>query len=138
MKKKYNKFKNLDKILKTIHSLIIIGSTSTSASLLSITGFGLIAVAIKCGVGCGDVISTKLAGEFLKKREKFFPEKYILANNTVQDYKKVDQKSLEEDIIDQCEYKKLVDMCKQYNISTNENKNTYNTKRRSFLVKNFK
>ena len=92
LKKKNNKFKNLNKILNTIDSLNFIGSTSTSISL-SVTRFGLIVVPITAGVACGIAISTKLASGTLKGKEKYYLEKYTLAKNTVLDFRKMYQKN---------------------------------------------
>ena len=67
LKMKYNKYKNLHKILDTIGSLIFIGSTSRSISF-SITGFDLIVLTITAGVTCGVAISSKLTSENFKKK----------------------------------------------------------------------
>ena len=85
-------------------------------------------------VACGVAISSKLASEFLKKKEEYFLEKYALANNTAQDFRKMYQRRLEDNIIDQGEYKIFVDLYNQYNMSSNENKSFHDTKKRSCLV----
>ena len=92
LKKKHNKYKNLNKILNTIDSVVIIGSTSTSITL-SVTGYGLIIVPITTGCGCVMTIASKIFSEFLKKKEKSYLEKYTLSHNTLQDFRKLYQKS---------------------------------------------
>ena len=66
-KKIYNKNGNIDKLLKTNDSYNIIGSTNTSIKV-NLTGCGLKVVKLTAGVVCGDAITTKLAGEFLQKK----------------------------------------------------------------------
>ena len=104
LKKTYNNLKKPNKNFNTIGSLIIIGSTSTSTSL-RITRLGLIVVATTAGVGCGVIYSTKSASEILKKIQKYFLEKYTLENNNniVQVFRKMYQKSWEDNIFDQSE-----------------------------------
>ena len=77
LEKKHNNFKNLSKILNTIDSIVIIGSTSTSITP-SLTGYGLIIVPITAGIGCFITIASKITSEFLKKKEKSYLEKYTL------------------------------------------------------------
>ena len=65
LKGKHNKYKNLNKILNTIDSVVIIGSTSTSITL-SLTGYGLIIVPITAGCGCLMTIASKIICELSK------------------------------------------------------------------------
>ena len=113
LKKKYNKFKTLNKILNTIDSITIISTTSTSITF-SLTGFGIITIPIIAGVGCGLTITSKILCEYLKTKEKSYLEKYTLSHNTLQDFRKLHQKSLEDNVIDQNEYKKFTDMYNNY------------------------
>ena len=50
-KKKYTKYKLINDLINSTDGLIIIGTTSASATL-SITGVGIIVVPITAGVGC--------------------------------------------------------------------------------------
>ena len=93
LKKKHNKFKNLNKILNTIDSIVNISSTSTSITF-SLTGFGIITIPIIAGIGCGITITSKITNEFIKKKEKSYLEKYTLSHNTLQDFRKMYIKNL--------------------------------------------
>ena len=124
LKKKHNKFKNLNKILNTIDSLVIISSTSTSITF-SLTGFGIFTIPIIASVGCGITITSKIICEYLKTKEKYYLEKYTLSHNTLQDFRKLHQKSLEDNVIDQNEYKRFTDMYSNYQNEKNKTKNTF-------------
>ena len=124
LKKKHNKYKNLNKILNTIDSVAIISTTSTSITL-SLTGYGLIIVPITAGCGCLMTIASKIISEFLKKKEKSYLEKYTLSHNTLNDFRKLYQKSLEDNTIDQNEYKKFTDMYNNYSKIKNKEKNSF-------------
>ena len=124
LKKKHNKFKNLNKILNTIDSVVIIGCTGTSVTL-SVTGYGLIIVPITAGCGCLMSVGSKIINEFLKKKEKSYLKKYTLSHNTLQDFRKLHQKSLEDNVIDQNEYKKFTDMYNNYQNEKTKQKNTF-------------
>ena len=50
---------------------------ATSASIThSKAGFGLIVVLLLVGVGCGVAITTKIASEFLQKREILYRKRH--------------------------------------------------------------
>ena len=121
LKKKYNKFKTLNKILNTIDSVVIIGFTSTSITF-SLTGFGIITIPIIAGIGCGITITSKIICEYLKTKEKSYLEKYTLSYNTLQDFKKLHQKSLEDNVLDQNEYKRFTDIYVNYQTESKINK----------------
>ena len=113
LKNIYNKFKTMNKILNTVDSLVIISTTSTSITF-SITGFGIITIPIIAGIGCGITITSKIICEYLKTREKFYLENYTLSHITLQEFRKLHQKSLEDNVIDQNEYKKVTEMYINY------------------------
>ena len=52
-------------------------------------------------------IISKIICEYLKTKEKSYLEKYTLSHNTLKDFRKLHQKSLEDNVIDQNEYKNL-------------------------------
>ena len=87
------------------------------------TGYGLIIVPITAGCGCLMTIASKIICEYLKTKEKSYLEKYTLSHNTLQDFRKLHQKSLEDNVIDQNEYKKFTDMYNNY--SKNKEKNIF-------------
>ena len=70
-------------------------------------------------------IASKIISEFLKKKEKSYLEKYTLSHNTLQDFRKLYQKSLEDNVIDQNEYKKFTDMYNNYSKIKNKEKNSF-------------
>ena len=49
--KKYKNYKTLNTILESVHSIVIIGTTSTSI-ILPVTGFGLIILPKSAGIAC--------------------------------------------------------------------------------------
>ena len=61
-RKKYKKYKNLNTILESVHTIVIIGATSTSVGL-AIFRVGLIVAPISAGMAC----SLSLANEILHK-----------------------------------------------------------------------
>ena len=70
-------------------------------------------------------IASKIISEYLKTKEKSYLEKYTLSHNTLQDFRKLYQKSLEDNVIDQNEYKKFTDMYNNYSKIKNKEKNTF-------------
>ena len=124
LKKKYNKFRSLSKILNTTDSIIIISSTATSVTF-AVTGFGVFTIPIIAGIGCGVTITSKVLFEYIKTREKHYLEKYTLSHNTLNDFRKLYQKSLEDNTIDQNEYKKFTDMYNNYQNEKTKQKNTF-------------
>ena len=58
-KKRYRNYKNLNTILESVQSIVIIGATSTSISL-SISGVGLIVLPISAGIACTLSLGNKL------------------------------------------------------------------------------
>ena len=69
-------------------------------------------------------IASKIICEYLKTKEKSYLEKYTLSHNTLQDFRKLHQKSLEDNVIDQNEYKKFTDMYNNY-LNSDKEKNTF-------------
>ena len=58
-KKRYKNYKTLNTILESVDSIVIIGATSTSITLL-ITGFGLIILPISAGIACTLSLGNKI------------------------------------------------------------------------------
>ena len=112
-KKLYSTFKRINLITHSLDTLLIIGVTSTTVTL-SVTGVGLIVVPIAAGVGASITISSKLISEVLKIKEKTYYKKYQLALKTLEEYNKLLTKSLEDNKIDQNEYKQLKETFSSY------------------------
>ena len=73
---------------------------------MSVTGVGLVVVPIASGIGAGLCIFSKIAGEYLKRKQHNI-KKYTLAGRTLHDYQKLHSKCLENNEIDLSEYNKL-------------------------------
>ena len=58
-KKKYKNYKTLNTVLESVDSIVIIGATSTSITLL-ITGLGLIILPILAGIACTLSLGNKI------------------------------------------------------------------------------
>ena len=74
-KKTYKNFKNLNTVLKSVDSFIIIGATLTSISL-PITGIGLIILPISAGVECtlslcNKVLDTLIINIYNKNKKQY-------------------------------------------------------------------
>ena len=65
-RKKYKNYKTLNTILESVHSIVIIGATSTSITL-SITGFGLIILPISAGIACTLSLGNKALHKLVKQ-----------------------------------------------------------------------
>ena len=71
------------------------------------TGVGLVVVPIASGIGSGLCIISKIAGEYLKRKEQHNIKTYTLASRTLHDYQKLHSNCLEDNKIDLNEYNKL-------------------------------
>ena len=107
------KYKKKSKIYKLIYCLIqsidgvsVLGVSSTCVTL-SVRGVGLVVVPIASGIGAGLCIISKIAGEYLRRKEQHNIKKYTLAGRTLHDYQKLHSKCLEDNKIDVNEYNKL-------------------------------
>ena len=107
------KYKTKSKIYKLIKCLfqsidgVSVLAVSSTCVTLSVTAVGLVVVPIASGIGAGLCIFSKIAGEFLKRKEQHNIKKYTLAGRTLHDYQKLHSKCLEDNTIDQNEYNKL-------------------------------
>ena len=105
-KKKSKQYKLINCLIQSIDGVSVLGVSSTCVTL-SVTGVGLIVVPIASGIGAGLCIFSKIAGEYLKKKEQHNFKKYTLAGRTLHDYQKLHSKCLEDNKIDLNEYNKL-------------------------------
>ena len=107
------KYKKKSKIYKLINCLIqsidgvSVLSVSSTCVTLSVTGVGLVVVPIASGIGSGLCIISKIAGEYLKRKEQHNIKTYTLASRTLHDYQKLHSNCLEDNKIDLNEYNKL-------------------------------
>ena len=75
--------------------------------IISITGVGLVVVAVASGFGAGLCIISELLREYLKRKEQHNLKKYTLAGRTLHDFCKLHSKCLEDNKIDLNKYNKL-------------------------------
>ena len=104
-KKKSKQYKLINCLIQSIDGVSVLGVSSTCVTL-SVTGVGLV-VPIASGIGAGLCIISKIAGEYLKRKEQHNIKKYTLAGRTLHDYQKLHSKCLEDNKIDLNEYNKL-------------------------------
>ena len=105
-KKKSKQYKLINCLIQSIDGVSVLGVSSTCVTL-SVTGVGLVVVPIASGIGAGLCIISKIAGEYLKRKEQHNFKKYTLAGRTLHDYQKLYSKCLEDNKIDLNEYNKL-------------------------------
>ena len=118
-KKKSKIYKLINALIQSIDGVLLLGVSSTAITL-SVIGVGLIVVPIASGIGAGVSIISKIAGEYLKRKEQHNIKKYTLAGRPLHDYQKLHSKCLEDNKIDLSEYNKLKQTYDTY--KTNETK----------------
>ena len=112
-KKKYKKYKTLNSILKSVDSIVIIASTSTSVTL-SVTGVGLIIVPISAGIACGLSLCNKLLYELVMKKYNKYKKQYQKDELTIKSFDKLYRKCLQDNLIDKIEYESLCNIFNRY------------------------
>ena len=105
-KKKSKQYKLINCLIQSIDGVSVLGVSSTCVTL-SVTGVGLVVVPIASGIGAGLCIISKIAGEYLKRKEQHNIKKHALAGRTLNDFCKLHSKCLEDNKIDLNEYNKL-------------------------------
>ena len=118
-KKKSKTYKIINDLIQSIDGVSVLAVSSTCVTM-SVTGVGLVVVAIASGIGAGLCIFIKIAGEYLKRKEQHNIKKYTLAGRTLHDFCKLHSKCLEDNKIDLSEYNKLKQTCDLY--KTNKTK----------------
>ena len=105
-KKKSKQYKLLNCLIQSFDGVSVLGVSSTCVTL-SVTGVGLVVVPIASGIGAGLCIFSKIAGEYLKRKEQHKIKQYTLAGRTLNDFCKLHSKCLEDKKVDLNEYNKL-------------------------------
>ena len=118
-KKKYKNYKTLNTILESVDSIVIIGATSTSITL-SVTGIGLVVLAISAAVACGLSLGNKVLHRLIINKYNKYKKQYEHDQNTIKSFDKLYRKSLQDNIIDKNEYESLCNIFTKY---VDENKN---------------
>ena len=67
-KKKSKRYKSINGLFQSIDGVSVLAVSSTCVAL-SVTGVGLVVVPIASGIGAGLCIISKIAGEYLKRKE---------------------------------------------------------------------
>ena len=118
-KEGYKNYKNLNTVLESADSIVIIGATSTSISL-SVLGIGLIVLPISAGITCGISLGNKILHKIIINKYNKYKKLYERDQNTIKSFDKIYRKSLQDNIIDKTEYDSLFYIFTRY---VNENKN---------------
>ena len=101
------KHKIINDLIQSIDGVSVLAVSSTCVTL-SGTGVGLVVVPIiASSIGAGLCIFSKIAGEYLKRKEQHNIKKYTLAGRTLHDFCKLHSKCLEDNKIDLSENNKL-------------------------------
>ena len=121
-KKKYKNYKTLNTILESADSIVIIGATSTSITLLYlyIIGIGLIILPISAGIACGLSLGNKILHTIIVNKYNKYKKHYEKDQQTIKSFDKLYGKSLQDNVIDKNEYDGLCNIFTKY---VNENKN---------------
>ena len=69
-KKKSKIYKIINGLIQSIDGVSVLAVSSTCVTL-SVTGVGLVVVPIASGIGAGLCIISKIAGEYLKRKEQY-------------------------------------------------------------------
>ena len=118
-KKRYKNYKTLNTILESIDSIAIIAAASTSVTL-SISGVGLIVLAISAGIACTLSLGNKVLHKIIINKYNKYKKQYEQDQQTFISFDKFYRMSLQDNIIDKNEYEYL---CKVLTRYVDENKN---------------
>ena len=101
-KKRYKNYKTINTVLESVHSIVIVGATSTSITL-SITGIGLIILPLSTGIACGLSLGNKLLHKLIINKYNKYKKQYERDQNTIKSFDKLYRKSLQDNVIDKTE-----------------------------------
>ena len=73
--REYKIYRTITKILKSVDTIVIIGTTSSSVTLY-LMGTGLIVLCISTGIACGITISDKVFFETILQKNKKYKKQY--------------------------------------------------------------
>ena len=86
--KKYTKYKVLTTKLKSIDTLVIIATTSSSVTL-AFTGIGLIVIPLSTGISCESVVSDKVIDEIIMQKYIKIKKLYRKDQQTIKSFDKL-------------------------------------------------
>ena len=108
-------------MLESVDSIVIIGATSTSITLL-VTGIGLIVLPISAGIACGLSLGNKILHKLIINKYNKYKKQYERDQNTIKSFDKLYRRSLQDNIIDKNEYENLCNIFTRY---VDQNKKEY-------------
>ena len=117
--KRDKKYKTIITILKSFDTFVIIATTSSSITL-SLTGIGLIVIAISTASACALSIGNKVIYEKIINKCNKYKKQYEKDQQTIKSFDKLYRKSLQDKTIDKSEYENLCNIFTKY---VDENKN---------------
>ena len=120
-KKRYKNYKTLNTILESVDSIVIIGATSASITLL-ITGIGLINLPISSGIACTLSLGNKVLHKLIINKYNKHKKQYERDQQTNKSFDKLYRKILQDNVIDKTEYDSLCNIFTKY---IDEKKNEY-------------
>ena len=112
-KKRYKNYKTLNTILESVHTIVLIGATSTSITL-SITGIVLIVLPISAGIACAVSLSNKVLHEIIINKYNKKKKQYDIDQQTIKTFDKWYRKSLQDNVTDKNEYESLCNFLTNY------------------------
>ena len=112
-KKRSKNYKNLNTILESVDSIVIIAATSTSITL-SVTGIGLIVLPISAGIACTLSLGNKILHKLIINKYDKYKKQYERDQNTIKSFDELYRKSLQDNVIDKNEYDSLCNIFTRY------------------------
>ena len=117
--KRYKNYKTLNTVIESVHSIVVIGATSTSITL-SVTGFGLIILPISAGTACTQSLGNKVLHKLIMNKYIKYKKQCERDQQTIKSFDKLYRKSLQVNVINKHEYDSLCNIFTKY---VDENKN---------------
>ena len=112
-KKMYTYYKQIGLLVNVLESIVVIGTTSTSITL-SVVGLAPVVIPIVAGGGISVTLLNKILCEKLKCQEKKYLKVYTLTKGVLEEFTSFHRRALEDNIIDENEYKKLCNIFNNY------------------------
>ena len=118
-KKRYKNYETINTVLESVHSIVIIGASSTSL-ILSVTGFGLVILPISAGIACALSIGNKVLHKIIINKYNKYKKQYDRDQQTIKSLDKLYKKSIQDNVINKNEHESL---CNDFTKYVDENKN---------------
>ena len=122
-RKRYNKYKTITTVLKSLDTFVNIAASSSSITL-SLTGIGLMAIPISAATACSLSIGKKVIFEIIINKFNKYKKQYEKDQLTIKSFDKLYRKSLQDNVIDKNEYENLCN-CFTKNVEENKNESFY-------------